>query len=361
MSERCLTPAYSDSWLSVYQGDCREVLPQIAEASVDCVITSPPYWQQRSYLPDDSSLRGHEIGQERTFSEWVATIVTICTELRRVLKPGGSIWINVGDRYAAYGGPDGARRHDWYVPRAKSRQGPRTTLLGFPEGVRRKSLLLAPYRLAIALSDAGWIIRDRIVWSKTNGLPESVRDRFSVRDEVIFRLTAERFAYFDLDAVREPYAAAAVERLARAVPTFAGTKGTAPGQPARTLRMPKVGGRKRPGDGLSHFGGEPVYDKGKNPGNVWRIPTAARTGARFGHFAMMPPGLCERPILATCPPGGVVLDPFAGTGTTAEVANRLGRRAVLIELDPSQIEAIRRRTGRPEGAVAAFRPSAVAS
>ena len=349
-----MSPSFADDWLTIYQGDCREVIPGLAEASIDCVLTSPPYWQQRSYLHDNPALRGHEIGQERTFAEWVATLVTICTELRRVLKPGGSIWINVGDRYAAYGGPGGARRHDWYVPRAKSRQGPRTNLLGFPDGVRRKSLLLAPYRLAIALCDAGWILRDRIVWEKTNGLPESVRDRFSVRDEVLLHFVDERFYHFDLDAVREPYAPSALERRGRA-PTFAGHKGTAPGQPPRTVRMPRVGGKKRPGDGLSHFGGEPVYGKGKNPGNVWHIPTAARSGARFGHFAMMPPELCERPILSTCPPGGVVFDPFAGTGTALEVANRLGRRGVGIELDPAQMEAIRRRTGRVEGAVAEFR------
>lgn len=333
-------PAFVDDWLTVYLGDCREVIPQLPEASVDCIVTSPPYWQQRSYLPSGSDARGHEIGREATFAEWTATIVTICTELRRVLKPTGSLWINVGDRYAAYGGPDGSRRNDWYVPRAKVRQEQRTTLQGFPEGVRRKSLLLAPYRLAIALGDAGWIVRDRIVWAKTNGMPESTRDRFHVRDEVLFRFTSALDATFDEEAVLEPYSATTLQRMATGrAPAFSGRKGAPEGVTSRTERTA-------------------LTRTGKNPGNVWPLPTSARSGARFGHFAMMPPELAERPILATCPPGGVVLDPFAGTGTTAEVANRLRRRAVLIELDERQLDPIRMRTGRIPGAVAEFRREA---
>lgn len=320
-----MTPFYADDWLTVLAGDARTVLQTLASGSVDCVVTSPPYWQQRSYLADDHELKAQEIGREPTFAEWVAELVAVCELLRRVLKAGGSLWINLGDRYCAYGGPTGARHNDWYVPRANGARQ-RSTIHGFPAGVRKKSLLLAPYRFAIAMEEAGWILRDKIVWSKTNALPESVGDRFSVRDEVLFRFVADERAYFDDVAVLEPYSAATLVRLAGGrAPTFSSKKSSAPGLPTRSKRYSGRHFRRR---------------QGKNPGNVWSLPTASRNGNRFGHFAMFPPELIRRPILATCPPGGVVLDPFAGTGTTAEVANELLRRAVLIELDPASLAAI---------------------
>lgn len=320
-----MTPFYADPWLTVFAGDVRDVLQTLPADSIDCVVTSPPYWQQRSYLPDDHELKAREIGREALFEEWVAAIVGVCELLRRPLRAGGSMWLNLGDRYCAYGGPTGARHNDWYVPRAKGARE-RSTIHGFPDGVRKKSLLLAPYRLAIALEDAGWIVRDRIVWAKTNPLPESARDRFVVRDEVLLRLTKNPVAYFNEAAVLEPYASATVVRMADGrAPTFGGSKGFAPGANPRSKRLSGRSFRLR---------------AGKNPGNVWSLPTASRTGNRFGHFAMFPPELIRRPILATCPPGGVVLDPFAGTGTTGEVANALMRRALLIELDPASLDAI---------------------
>lgn len=210
---------------------------------------------------------------------------------------------------------------------------------------RRKSLVLAPYRLAIALCDDGWILRDKVVWAKTNGLPESVQDRLHVRDEVILRLTLREKAYFDVDAIREKYAVASLVRNASGrAATFAGKKHAPPGQPART---PKIWTGRAGDEHRAAFHREGrIRPDGKNPGNVWPVATASRPGNDFAHFAMFPPELVRRPILATVPPGGVVLDPFAGTGTTAVVANQLLRRAVLIELDPASIEAIRARCSR---------------
>lgn len=191
--------------------------------------------------------------------------------------------------------------------------------------MRPKSLLLAPYRLAIALEEAGWILRDRVVWWKTNSAGESVHDRFHVRDEVLLRFTPERFAYFDEAAVRVPLSPASIARRGRRAPTFAGPKA------AENSRSVRPGAWHSPGR----------EDDKANPGNVWPIASANLAGRRFSHTAMFPPELIRRPILATVPPGGVVLDPFAGTGTTAEVANSLLRRAVLIELDPAAIDMIR--------------------
>lgn len=337
-----MTVVMHDDWLTVHHGDVRAILPKLEAESVDAVVTSPPYWRQRSYLADDDPLKPLELGSEPTFEGWVDNLVGICAELRRVLKPAGSLWLVLGDRYVAHGGqyPNTEKRRrgedfQRHVPR-------RTTLHGYPEGVRRKSLVLAPYRLAIALCDDGWILRDRIVWAKTNGLPESVGDRLHVRDEVIFRFTLRERAYFDVDAIREKYAVASLVRHAAGrADTFAGKKHAAPGQPPRTRKI--WTGRESDAHREAWHRQGKVRIDGKNPGNVWPMATAAGGGSDYAHFAMFPGRLVRRPVLSTVPPGGVVLDPFAGTGTVAEVANGLMRRAVLIELDPAAIDMIRRR------------------
>jgi site-specific DNA-methyltransferase (cytosine-N4-specific) len=334
-----------DDWLTVHHGDARAILGTLEAASVDAVVTSPPYWRQRSYLVDDDPLKPLELGSEPTFEGWVENLVAVATALRRVLKPEGSLWLVLGDRYVAHGGQypntESRRRGEDFsrhVPR-------RTTLTGYPVGLRRKSLLLAPYRLALALCDDGWILRDRVVWAKTNGLPESVGDRLHVRDEVIFRFTLREKAYFDVDAIREAYAVSSLARhRSGRANTFAGKKHHAPGQPPRT---PKIWtGRDGDAHRVAFLGQGRVRTDGKNPGNVWPVATAAGGGSPFAHFAMFPAALIRRPILSTVPVGGVVLDPFAGTGTTAEVANAHMRRAVLIELDPASIEHIRIRCQR---------------
>ncbi len=336
-----MSVVFCDDWLTVHHGDIRAVLPSLDAASIDAVVTSPPYWRQRSYLAQDDPLKPLELGSEPMFEGWVANLVGVCAELRRVLKPAGSLWLVLGDRFVANSGPAGARSHDREAPRRQARG--RSSGGGYPVGLRRKSLVLAPYRLAIALCDDGWILRDRIVWAKTNGLPESVGDRLHVRDEVIFRFTLRERAYFDVDAIREKYAVASLvrNRQGRAA-TFAGQKNAAPGQPART---PKIWtGRTSDAHRAEWHRQGRVRADGKNPGNVWPVATAAGQRGDFAHYAMFPAALIRRPILATVPPGGVVLDPFAGTGTTGEVANSLMRRATLIELDLAAIDMIRRRT-----------------
>jgi DNA modification methylase len=337
-----MSVVFRDDWLTLHHGDVRAVLSSLDAESVDAVVTSPPYWRQRSYLADDDPLKPLELGSEPTFDEWVTNLVGICAQLRRVLKPAGSLWLVLGDRFVAHGGkqPGSAAGKQGYIHGGLPSRRP--TQRGYPEGLRRKSLMLAPYRLAIALCDEGWILRDRVVWAKTNGLPESVGDRLHVRDEVIFRFTLREKAYFDVDAIREKYAVASLVRHAAGrAATFAGKKHHAPGQPARTRKI----WTGRQGDEHRaewHRQGR-VRPDGKNPGNVWPEATAAGQRGDFAHFAMFPGRLVRRPILATVPQGGVVLDPFAGTGTVAEVANAHLRRAVLIELDPAAIEMIRRR------------------
>lgn len=335
----------ANEWLTVHHGDARAVLPHLAAESVDAVVTSPPYWRQRSYLADDDPLKPLELGSEPTLDEWIANLVGVCRELRRVLRPQGSLWLVLGDRFVAYGGQrqGGLAGKQSYVHQGLPLQRP--TLRGYPEGLRRKSLVLAPYRFAIAMCADGWILRDRIVWAKTNGLPESVGDRLHVRDEVVFRFTLRERAYFDVDAIREPYAISSLARhRAGRADTFGGRKQSAPGQPPRTRKV--WTGREADAHRADWHRKGRVRPDGKNPGNVWPVATAAGGGREFNHFAMFPAALIRRPILATVPRSGVVLDPFAGTGTTAEVANALLRRAVLIELDPAAIEMIKVRCQR---------------
>jgi DNA modification methylase len=353
-----VTPYYADAWLTVYQGDCREVLPTLAAASVDCVVTSPPYWMQRSYLAADLPEKAREIGQEVEYADYQDTLVAICRELRRVLKPEGSLWLVLGDKFRANGGEyrypgDLGKRY---------RRGQDTTQLmrrkwthGYPPEVQRKSLLLVPYRIALALIADGWVLRDEIIWAKTNALPESVQDRFARQHEVLFRFTAGQRAYFDLGAVKRPLATTSMARIQQAglFDQIGGDKqarydkGRTHRQATRNLAV-RFGGTKGAPEGVTRIDGkEWIPDAaGANPGDVWSLATSGARGRGFAHQAMFPPGLIERPILATSPRGGVILDPFAGTGTTAEVANALGRRSVLIELDPASLEAISVRTSK---------------
>lgn len=337
-----MTPDFADAELEVYLGDAFATMAGLADRGVDAIVTSPPYWQQRRYLPDDDPDVELELGREPRLVDWIDRLVAFGELAKLVLKPTGHLWLNLGDRFAAYGGErketsgPAAGRIARHIPRVRS------NLSGVPPGVRRKSLLLAPYRLAIALEEAGWILRDRIVWAKTNGLPESATDRFAVNDEVLFRFTLERFDDFDLDAVRIPAKESSIERSKRAQGRHAKLV-----QPGRELEARK-GSLVDKQAGVFRYTGR-QYAGGNlavNPGNIWSIPTASREGAKHQHFAMFPSELVVRPILSCVPPGGTVLDPFAGTGTVGAVANSLGRRAILVELDRRNLPRILDRTMR---------------
>ena len=334
-----MTPAYRDDDLEVYIGDAFATMAALGPGSVDAIVTSPPYWRQRYYLPDDDPDVDLELGREPSLRLWIERMVAFGALAKLVLKPTGHLWLNLGDSFAAYGGerkiaePGYNGRVGRHVPRVRS------NLSGLPPGTRRKSLLLAPYRLAIALEEAGWILRDRIVWAKSNGLPSSATDRFAVTDEVLFRFTLERFDDFDLEPVRVPAKPSSIERSKRA--SSAGAK-VGRGVELEERQGSVVNAEAK----VFRYTGRKEQRAMVNPGNVWTIPTASREGARYQHFAMFPAELVVRPILSCVPPGGVVLDPFAGTGTVGAVANRFGRRAILVELDRRNLDPIMERTLR---------------
>lgn len=319
---------------TILTGDARDVLPTLLPEWVDCVVTSPPYFRLRDY----GGAAG-ELGRERTVAQWVENLRVVLREVRRVLKPHGSVWLNVADGYSRHPG----------------------------SGVARKSLLLGPERLALALAADGWLVRNKVIWAKPNPLPQSTADRLSPTYEVVFFLVKQPEYFFDLDSIRVPHRSTGTRRQPReAGRTYLGGNG---------------------GLGRLKAAGRVGHRNGKNPGDVWTIPTATFRG---DHFATFPGALVERPILATCPERicvqcdqpwtrpvrvptihtnegrrvirkagelqrcdcfapsrpGVVLDPFFGTGTTGHVAARLGRDWLGIELKPAYVWLARKRLGQ---------------
>lgn len=343
---------------TILVGDATVQLRMLPTASVDCVITSPPYFLLRDY-----QVVG-QLGLEDTVEEWVRRLRDVMDEVARIVKPSGSVWLNLGDSYS---------HHARF-------------------GAAPRSLFMAPERLALGLMEDGWIVRNKIIWHKSNPMPASVGNRLTNSYDVVYFLTRSPQYFFDLDAIREPHT------------TTAGSAGKA-----------KVGGKRPEWSGPFHGtnsglkrprpGGIPGCLVGRNPGDVWRLAAANYRGA---HFATFPESLIERPLLATCPlrvcsacgvpwqpgpgktyilgkrepiraslpdhhvrrypsswrvlrqPGplvigcgcqapsqpGVVLDPFMGSGTTAVLAERWARDWVGIELNPDYVEMAWRRLGR---------------
>ncbi len=322
---------------TILLGDAVAQLRTLPPSSVDCIITSPPYYQLRDYGVDG------QLGLEATVDDWVSGLLRVCRELGRVLKPTGSLWLNVADSYSTH--------------------------LRF--GAPPKGQLLAPERLLLALAQDGWIVRNKVVWAKPNPMPSSVADRLNTTHEYIYFLVRSRKYYFDLDAIREPHRSAPRRRVRQF------------GNPPRGALTGNNGSSMREV-------WEPGHPLGKNPGDVWQVSTR---GFRGAHFATFPETLIEKPLLASCPERicteceeawrrevtatrvdrsgdspterdqfvnrypnrwevvreigdfircgctaptrpGVVLDPFFGSGTVGVVAERLGRDWLGIELNP---------------------------
>lgn len=308
-------------------GDAHEHLRRLPSGAVDMVLTSPPYVGLRNYFHSE------QIGAQPDVHQWIAQLQPVMAEVARVLKPTGSLWLNLGDSYS---------RH-------------------VSHGALAKSRLLAPERLVLTLMADGWVVRNVIAWAKPNPTPSSVKDRLTCAWEPLYLLTRSRTYYFDLDAIREPHTSAPRRQPAGRRPASRGTRPAAWAGP--------LAGTQSGLDRL-HAAGLPGHPLGKNPGDVW---TLATSHAGQGHHATFPEALVVRPILAGSPERvctrceqpwvrapiarqlghlavlaeltpscachaawrpGVVLDPFMGSGTTAVVAERLGREWLGIELNP---------------------------
>lgn len=298
---------HQNEHFTLYTGDTLATLAGMPSGSVDCIVTSPPYFGLRDYgVPG-------QLGLEPTPSEYVEQLRKVFTEARRVLADDGTLWLNLGDTYYSGKGNPGPNSAD---RKQSARRGLiRSVDKPGVEWAKPKNMLGIPWRVAFALQDDGWILRNDIIWEKPNAMPQSVRDRLSGRYEHVFLLSKGQKYHFDLDAIRVDYVSV---QTGKAASFSRDTKDhVIPNQSEKQHRA------SRPD--------ESVYGKGKNPGDIWRINTR---GFPEAHFATFPVELPERCILAGCPEDGVVLDPFSGSATTGLAALRNGRRYVGIEINP---------------------------
>ncbi len=323
-----MTVYYSDDSVTLHLGDALEVARELPSGSADCIVTSPPYYGLRDYGIDG------QYGLEGSPAEYVETIRALFSELRRVLADDGTLWLNLGDSFAAAGGhTDPGRSSALQGRRVQLMQGMPTK----PADRGPKNLLGIPWRVAFALQDDGWTLRNAIVWHKPNAMPESVTDRLSTSYEPLFLLSKSRRYWFDLDSIREPL----TYPDARDGRVFGGkNKGIAGGVGATARRRgntyaPPGPGRHPETDYRTDRDHAAENPKGRNPGDVWSITTQPFAEA---HFAVMPVALAERCVQAGCRPSGVVLDPFSGSGTTGLAAAKHGRRYVGIDLNAEYLE-----------------------
>lgn len=294
-------------------GDVKQQLQSLADGSVNCVVTSPPYWGLRDYGQEG------QLGLERTPEEYVDNMVEVFREVRRVLSDDGTLWLNIGDSYSGSGkGPAGnlgKKHNERHLEHKHSKV--------VPNGTKPKDLVGVPWMLAFALRADGWYLRQDIIWAKPNVMPESVRDRCTKSHEYVFLLTKSPKYYYDHIAIKEPVSDVSLKRAQ------SGWKSNRPSA--------KAGPN---GVDVEQMGTRFVNPEGRNKRDVWFIPTASFKGA---HFAVMPERLVEPCILAGCPENGVVLDPFFGSGTVGVVANKHNRKYIGIELNPEYVEIAKKR------------------
>lgn len=317
-------------------GDCRDVLRTLPDESVHCVVTSPPYFGLRDYGVDG------QIGLEPSPDAHVAELAAVFREVRRVLRSDGTLWLNLGDSYTGgtLGRKDGAGEGRTY---GKINGIGSTRLLG---GLKPKDLMGIPWRVAFALQADGWWLRRDIIWHKLNPMPESVRDRPTCSHEYLFLLTKSATYTYDAEAILEPVSPNTHARLSQNVMDQVGSARANGGAKTngnmkavgRTPKTQPAGEGLKNNDSFAAATSMPVTHRNKR--TVWSTSTEA---FREAHFATFPPALIEPCILAGCPKGGMVLDPFGGAGTTGLVADRLGRDAILIELNPEYAAMAERR------------------
>lgn len=323
--------------LTILQGDSRDLLKAMPDDSVDCIVTSPPYWGLRDY-----GVAG-QIGQEETPEAFIAVLVDLFREARRVLKPAGTCWVNMGDSYNAY---NANRGKSTGFSDGKAGRGHPTAKKGLAtDGLKNKDLVGQPWMLAFALRADGWFLRQDIIWHKPNPMPESVTDRCTKAHEYVFLLTKSERYFYDADAVKEKASPNTNPRLAgNGKGSWNGSKFHEGKTAIHQLRRSQKDRKHDPAAGNKNSSFDEamaVMPEDRNKRSVWTVPSAPFKEA---HFATYPPDLIKPCILAGCPVGGVVLDPFGGSGTTGAVALELGRRAILMELNPEYVSIIHRRT-----------------
>jgi len=325
----------------ILQGNVTDKLKELETGTVQCVVTSPPYWGLRDYGVDG------QLGLEETPEEYVEKMVKVFREIKRVLKKDGTVWLNLGDSYSSGGRTSTTNQSlrgnkNYGVTRPKPNKE-----------IKPKDLIGIPWRVAFALQADGWYLRQDIIWHKPNPMPESVTDRCSKAHEYIFLLTKSARYYYNADAIKEPIKDESAKRLLRGVSDEHKNVNGAPGQTLHSMNQPRDNVRKgfmpTMGGGGSSFidhsgymrkdGSMMVNDK-RNKRSVWTINTQPYKGAHFATFPQKLPELC---IKAGSSEGDIILDPFFGSGTTGYVAQKLGRRWIGIELNEEYIKIANKR------------------
>jgi len=293
----------------ILNGDSAEMLKTLPPDSVHCCVTSPPYYGLRDY-----GIAG-QIGREETPEQYIKRLVSVFREVWRVLRSDGTLWVNIADTYCG----TGSKGSHFDPKNPKGRTGQQVSINHHAPGCKQKDLIGIPWLLAFALRNDGWYLRNAVIWEKGNAMPESAKDRLTRSYEFVFLLAKSKKYYYDWLAIAEPTAEVSIKRLkgGRGQHKYAGG---IDGQSAQGINSPRAAGATRTEE-------IPVF---RNKRDVWRINTAPYTGA---HFAAYPPKLAQTCILAGCPPGGVVLDPFFGSGTTGFVAQQHGRRYIGIDIN----------------------------
>lgn len=296
----------------IYCGNCVEVLKTFSDKSINCCITSPPYYGLRDY-----GVSG-QIGNEDTPEQYIEKLVNVFKEVRRILKDDGVLWLNLGDSWAGSNQGAGtknltkkqASNHGTNYMNTDTHKSKLSKLIGY----KPKDLIGIPWMAAFALREAGWYLRQDIIWAKGNPMPESVKDRCTKSHEYIFLLSKSRKYYFDYESIKEP-----------------------------AVTQPKARDKNKEGyqadypKGDRFSSGERVYgaDGMRNKRDVWNVNIKP---CKEAHFATFPDTLIEPCVLAGCPEGGIILDPFMGAGTTGIVSKRNNRNYVGIELNPNYIQ-----------------------
>ena len=299
--------------IKILQGNCIETLQKLDDKSINTCITSPPYWGLRNYNDEEKQL-----GMEDTPEEFVDNLVKVFREVKRVLRDDGTVWLNLGDSYSSGGRTTTTNQSlrgdkDYGVTRPKP-----------SKGIKPKDLIGIPWRVALALQQDGWYLRQDIIWHKPNPMPESVKDRCTKAHEYIFLLSKNVKYYFDNEAIKED------------------AKFPEGPNSAHKIRKGCDDPKMKTRTGLHKIGANPK----RNKRSVWTITTKPFKGA---HFATFPKDLIEPCVLAGCPEGGTVLDPFGGSGTTGIVAVNNNRHAVLCELNQEYINLAKDRINQEGG------------
>ena len=301
--------------IKILTGNCLDKIKELEDNSIDCVVSSPPYFGLRDYGVDG------QFGLEKTYQDYIANTVKVFREFKPKLKDTATIWWNIGDSYSS------GSRTSTTNQKLRGNKDYGVTRTPVDKSIKEKDLMMIPNRVAIALQDEGWYIRSEIIWHKPNPMPVSVRDRPTSCHEKIWLITKSKKYYYDSDAIKEPCTESTKQRYK------SGWKGNeerdyVSGKQNHFSKY--IGTEKSKQDAL----------KGRNKRNVWTITTKPFKDA---HFATFPPDLIEPCIKAGCPEGGTVLDPFGGSGTTGLVANDLRRNSILIELNPKYVKMMKKR------------------